>query len=74
MLALKVWNELPESKRLQIVSHMFPFALPEDIASMAREFHHEFKYNGPDGNGDVVRTILSGIYPSTGGLKVVIYV
>ena len=29
---------------------------------------------GPDGNGDVVRTILSGIYPSTGGLKVVIYV
>ena len=53
---------------------MFPSALPEDIASMAREFHHEFKYNGPDGNGDVVRTILSGIYPSTGGLKVVIYV
>jgi hypothetical protein len=74
MLALKVWNELPEAKRLQIVSHIFPAALPEDIKLMAREFHHDFKYEGPDGNGNVVRSILSSIYASTGGLKVVIYV
>lgn len=74
MLALKVWNRLPEHRRVQIVTHIFPHALPEDIKSMARIFHHNFDYIGPDGNGEIIRDILSHCYNSIEGIKVVLYV
>lgn len=69
MITLKAWNtELSESDRSRVANMLFWNMSDDFIKQMSQEFHHNFKY--PDGHW--FKFMLSHLYKTKTGLKLVI--
>ena len=61
-MTLKEWNSLSHNKRRQIVNTYYHNMSEDFRADMAREFHHNFNWDGENGNhqtGDWYKLMLS---------------